>query len=413
MLDESRAVAPEDILITEHLYRRNARPDDLQAEVAAYRELSTMMTRDPVAAIDRFLELAIELCPAAGTAGLSELVEDPQGTPYFAWTALSGALAEYVGGTTPRDFSPCGLCLDSHHTVLVETPARVFPYFNDAQPAIVEGLIVPLYDTGKKPLGTLWVTSHERHARFDATDARVMEQLAVQLVLAIKLRRKAKLMLELEQASHDKEMLVIEVRHRVKNMIQMTSSLLQLQEGALRSDEARAALREAQSRLLVMASVYEALIHPDSDGRLVNVGALVEMLTAALSESGPHSDTVRITTDCEAILLDVDSAVPLGLIVNEAVTNALKHAFPDDQAGEIFVDLRKSSKSIRLVIRDNGRGFAAARREGSLGMRLMTSLARQLRASLTVDGSDGGRIELAWTSPLAEEITEKQSLMLQ
>jgi two-component sensor histidine kinase len=232
-------------------------------------------------------------------------------------------------------------------------------------------------------------------------------------VLAIKLRRKAKLMLELEQASHDKEMLVIEVRHRVKNMIQMTSSLLQLQEGALRSDEARAALREAQSRLLVMASVYEALIHPDSDGRLVNVGALVEMLTAALSESGPLSDTVRITTDCEAILLDVDSAVPLGLIVNEAVTNALKHAFPDDQAGEIFVDLRKSSKSIRLVIRDNGRGFAAARREGSLGMRLMTSLARQLRASLTVDGSNGGRIELAWTSALAEEITEKQSLMLQ
>ena len=265
MSDAPGVLEPEAVLITPTLYERVARPDDLQAELAAYHELSSLMTLDPVQAIQRFLDLAVELCPSAGSAGLSEMSEDEDGKPIFRWTAMSGAFAPYVGGTTPRHFSPCGLCLDQHHTILVERPARVFTYFNEAEPAIVEGLIVPLYDTGKRPLGTVWVVSHEDGAGFDGTDARIMEQLAIQLVLALKLRRKASIMVKLEEVVRDKDVLVEEVRHRVKNMIQMTSGLLQLQERGVTSTEARTALREAQSRLLVLASVYEALLLPKAD----------------------------------------------------------------------------------------------------------------------------------------------------
>lgn len=250
-----RPPSADDVLITHELYKRPARPADLSTELNAHRELSSLMANDPLLAIRRFLDLALELCPAAGSAGLSELTEHSDGEQVFEWTALAGAFAPYEGGSTPRHFSPCGLCLDNHHTILLDRPGRLFTYLSHAEPEIVEGLVVPLYDTGKRPLGTLWITSHDPDARFDPTDARVMEQLAVQLVLAIKLRRKASLMVRLEETARDNEVLVEEVRHRVKNMIQMTSGLLQLQQRGVQSREAKVALQDAQSRLLVLASL--------------------------------------------------------------------------------------------------------------------------------------------------------------
>ena len=364
------------------------------------------MTSDPQLAIQRFLDLAVDLCPAAGSAGLSELAEDASGRPLFEWTAMSGALARFVGGTTPRKFSPCGLCLDQHHTVLVERPARVFAYFNDAAPEIVEGLIVPLFDTGKRPLGTLWVTSHDHGAAFDATDARVIEQLAVQLVLAIKLRGKSKALAQLEDDVRDREELVQELRHRVKNMIQMSSGLLQLQERAVESDEARAALREAQGRMLVLAGVYEALLQPEAKARKIDIAALIDTLVNALQSGSPHGPRVAVRTKCSRMLVDVASAVPIGLIVNEAVTNALKHGFGDGRPGEVTVRLQSEGKSCELTICDDGGGFEGPLRDGTLGMRLMKNLARQLRAAIVIDGANGTTVKLEWT--VADEAQEAE-----
>ena len=394
---DGELLQPEDLLITPELYGRRARPADLERELAAHRELSELMTVDPMLAIQRFLDLALELCPAAGSAGLSELQDDPSQGSLFAWTAMSGALAGHVGGTTPRDFSPCGLCLDHHHTILVERPARVFTYFREAAPEIVEGLIVPLYDTGKRPLGTLWVVSHDRQAHFDPTDARVMEQLAVQLVLALKLRKKIGIVRQLEEAARDREILIKEVRHRVKNMIQMTSSLLQLQERGVTSGEARTALREAQARLLVLASVYETLLAPQADVRRIDVGPLIEDLVLALRDSNLGGGVVKLCAECDSLMVDIGDAVPLGLIVNEAVTNSLKHAFAPAQGGRITVRLQVDGTACQLAIRDDGKGFGEAVRAGSLGMTLIRSLARQLRAKLTLDGSDGALVALDWT----------------
>jgi len=401
-------LAPEDVLITHELYRRQPSSADLECELAAYRELSALMAADPSLAIRRFLDLALELCPAAGSAGLSEL-EGEGSDGVFTWTAMSGALASYVGGTTPRDFSPCGLCLDHHHTILLDRPGRVFSYLNAAKPEIVEGLIVPLYDTGKRPIGTLWITSHEQGLHFDPTQARVLEQLAVQLVLAIKLRRKAALHLQLEQAVRDKEMLVDEVRHRVKNMIQMTSSLLMLQEKGVNSGEARSALREAQSRLLVLASVYESLLVPRADTRRVDIADLIKRLATALASDGSAGATVQIVTECEQLLIGVVQAVPVGLVVNEVVTNSLKHAFKGRRSGRICIRLTRSGSTCTLTISDDGVGFEAPMREGSLGMRLLASLARQIRGKLSIDGSAGATVELVWESSEDGELPMERS----
>jgi two-component sensor histidine kinase len=394
------ATSVDEVLITPALYRRSPRECSLDNELAAYRELSALMAVDPQLAIQRFLELALELCPGAGSAGLSELAADEAGEPIFRWTAMSGAFAAYVGGTTPRHFSPCGLCLDQHHAILVERPARVFTYFNDAEPEIVEGLIVPLYDTGKRPLGTLWVTSHDAVSRFDPTDSRILEQLAVQLVLAIKLRRKATILVQMEQLVRDKDLLVQEVNHRIKNTIQMTSALLHLQERGV-SNEARHALKEAQGRLLVLAKVYEALLHPSVEGDLttINMRTLLDTLVTALGAGPQHANRVSCTTVCDGVLLDASQAVPVGLIVNEAVTNALKHGFPRRRCGEVLIEMSKSGSFCLLKIKDNGIGFEQPLRHGSLGMRLMQSLARQLGATIEVKGGSGTSIKLQWQLP--------------
>lgn len=183
-------LTPADVIITERLSSRLARTKNAERELYAFRELSKAAMRDPQEAIQRFLDLAVELCPSAGSSGLSELETGETGEPVFRWTALAGAFAPYVGGTTPRDFSPCGLCLDRGSTILVERPGRVFTYFNDAEPEIIEALVVPIGRSGEDAVGTIWVVSHAEEARgFDRTDAQVIENLAVQVQLTLRLAR--------------------------------------------------------------------------------------------------------------------------------------------------------------------------------------------------------------------------------
>ena len=391
-MDSSRSLLlPQAIEITDELQRRPARTAAPEAELKAHRELATLMTIDPELAIQRFLDLALDLCPAAGSAGLSELSRNDAGEEIFLWTALSGAYAGYVGGTTPRDFSPCGLCLDHRSTILLDRPQRRFTYLADATPEIAEGLIVPLYDTGNRPIGTLWIIAHDAQKGFDATDTRILGQLAVQLVLAIKLRRKSKLMHDLEQAAREKELLLQEIQHRTKNTIQMISALLHLQGRGAKSREARTALRETQERLTVLASIHEALLHPAGEEAYgkVDVSALARSLAEALIESSSRRDQIAVRLDCEDLVLDAAQAVPLGLIVNEALTNAFKHAVPEGSSGAILIALKRSGAKVELSIRDDGIGISAPVREGSLGMRLIRNLARQAGGRLDVDG-DGG-----------------------
>lgn len=138
------------------------------------------MLDGPDRAIPRFMEMALELCDA-GSAGLSVLAKAEDGSEIFRWDALAGQLASHVGGTTPRHFSPCGLCLDQAAPVLVSRPARLFTYFEQVDPPIIEALIVPLFDAGGVPLATIWVIAHDDQHKFDAEHARIMTQLASQL----------------------------------------------------------------------------------------------------------------------------------------------------------------------------------------------------------------------------------------
>jgi two-component sensor histidine kinase len=348
--------------------------------------LSVLLATDPARAIQRFLEIALALC-GAGSSGLSVLAQDDKGEPIFRWDALAGAFAPFVGGTTPRDFSPCGLCLNRDTTILVSRPARVFRYFEAAEPAIVEGLIVPVHGADGAPLGTLWVIHHDEAGRFDTEDARVMGELAVQLTLALALLRDAAAREAVAQEAH----------HRVKNTLTAIAGVLRLQARAERSEEARAVLDEALGRLGVFASVHDLLHQAATEDGVVEVTALLERLVDGLRWSGFCADgrvRLRFQTG-EKVHLPADAAVSLALVANEAVTNACKHAFPDGRSGEIEVRLEQDQGGgLLLTVRDDGVGLPDRVREGGLGHKLTRAFARKLGATLAISGEGGTTLAL-------------------
>ncbi len=120
--------------------------------------------------------MPLDLCHA-GTGGLSLLETNSAAEQVFRWTNLSGTLAKYVGGTTPRNFSPCGVTLDLNGPQLFRYPARYFDYFKNVEVPIVEGLVIPFH-VGGKTEGTVWIVSHEEGLGFDSEDVRIMTSIA-------------------------------------------------------------------------------------------------------------------------------------------------------------------------------------------------------------------------------------------
>ena len=152
-------------------------------ESLALRRIAAHTGEEPYAILQGLLSAAIELCgggPDTSTAGVSLLEPAPEGGEQFRWVALAGCLAAHVGGTTPRNFSPCGECLDKSRPIILSRPDLKYDYFRAAGIEFTEGLVVPFRaDVQSAQLGTIWVISHPpRRHQFDAEDVRVMESLA-------------------------------------------------------------------------------------------------------------------------------------------------------------------------------------------------------------------------------------------
>ena len=437
-------IRPADLLITGELLQRPERAPNLRAEAAAFGELSQILAVDPRRAVRRFMEIALRLCDA-GSAGLSLLQPDHSDRTGFHWEAIGGALALREGGGTPRHFSPCGLCLDVGTTILVSRPERVFTYLSDLEPAIVETLIVPLYDTARRPLGTIWIVHHDTTSRFCANDVRVVEQLAIHLVLALKLvgearehksalaslatqrsaqqtvtrhlveernRRERAEVSEtgIRQAMVFKDAVILEAHHRVKNTLQIAASVLSLQARATASAEVRSTLQESFARLHVLAKVHEILYTNADSTQDILISELLEAIGGALRQSFAEVSSrvsLRITSD--PLLLGADDAIPLALLANEAITNAYKHAFPEDFAGEITVDLScPLASSMILRITDTGVGLNGDGREGGLGLKLIRSFAEQLQGALTfANHVNPKRTTLTLTMPRAAKLAPR------
>lgn len=165
----------ESVLATDLLYRRTPRPARPVAERRALDRLGRAIVESPQSIFQTLTDVAVEVCEA-DTAGISILENDDHGG-HFRWRAISGKYAAHLGGMTPRDFSPCGTTIDRNAPQLVSRPGRYFSYFNEVQPPIVEGLLVP-FSVAERPVGTMWLVAHDERRKFDSEDTRVLIALA-------------------------------------------------------------------------------------------------------------------------------------------------------------------------------------------------------------------------------------------
>jgi PAS domain S-box-containing protein len=191
----------------------------------------------------------------------------------------------------------------------------------------------------------------------------------------------------------EKEVLLKEIHHRVKNNLQIVSSLLFLQSSRTKHPEAAAVLRESRNRVKSMALIHERL-YASPDLASIDMSKYTRKLVSDLQHSYSAEDTsVRITLTVEDIPLGITEAIPCGLIINELVSNALKHAFPKGRQGELTIQLvRGDTNHITLTVSDNGTGFPEHvdfRKSPSLGLGLINSLVEQLHGTIELDRREG------------------------
>lgn len=199
----------------------------------------------------------------------------------------------------------------------------------------------------------------------------------------------------IENSLIEKDSLLKEIHHRVKNNLQMVSSLLSLQTKNTRSKAAIEALEEGKSRVKAMALIHQKL-YQNEDLSVIEMQSYIESLINSVQSvyrKGGHN--IDITIDTEGVELDIDRAIPFGLILNELVSNSFKYAFPkDDGKGKIYIQIRKTEdQDGYFEYSDNGIGLpddTEDRTNSSMGIRLMNRLANQLQTTLNVDKNVDG-----------------------
>jgi two-component sensor histidine kinase len=255
-----------------------------------------------------------------------------------------------------------------------------------------------------KILGVLSVVNHTSGQAFTEMDEKQLASLADHASVAIEnaklyertrreISERVQAEEQLETSLREKEVLLKEIHHRVKNNLQVITSLLHLQSRYVEDQEALKVFRESQSRVKSMALIHERLYQSDNLAR-IDFAEYIRDLTGFLSRTySADAETIAIKIKSDDVLLGIDAAVPSGLILNELVSNALKHAFPNGQTGQIWVELAAGQdQKLSLRVSDDGIGFPEMldwQNTNSLGLQLVNSLVNQLDGAIQLDSSNG------------------------
>lgn len=221
--------------------------------------------------------------------------------------------------------------------------------------------------------------------------------MAAGFFILILYARQRKKNLLIQKQSADLQVLLKEIHHRVKNNLQIISSLLDLQSMSIKDNQASEAVKESKNRVYSMALIHQNLYSEDNL-KLIRARQYIDNLLQSLCDSYSISkERVRLLSDIDDISLDVDTMIPLGLILNELVSNALKYAFCDKETGELQIVLRREPEHLFLKVKDNGAGFPEgidAKNGRSFGLRMIRAFAQKLKAKLEIYNQDGAVVEM-------------------
>jgi len=267
-----------------------------------------------------------------------------------------------------------------------------------------DGTEVPI-EIGLNPLTTLEgsfilssVADITERKRSEAEKEALMGQLrSLNADLEARVERRTK---QLTSALLEREVLLQEVHHRVKNNLQIISSLLSMQARKLDKGASRDAIEECQARVQAIALIHEQLYRSKDYARLDFSEYARNLASRVVVAAGVSQEPVTLELAVEDVVLPLDKAISCGLILNELITNALRHGFPDGRPGRIQLEIAAiGERHIRMAVRDDGIGLAAGIDVGlseSLGLQLVRALAEQLDAVLEVDGHAGASFQLTF-----------------
>ncbi|NNC83685.1 MAG: sensor histidine kinase [Flavobacteriales bacterium] len=218
------------------------------------------------------------------------------------------------------------------------------------------------------------------------------------IVSRLRTNRKLRAQKELiEKSLTEKELLLREIHHRVKNNLQVISSILSIQSRGIKDKEALKAVNESRARVKSMALIHQDLYGEDNLKGISAQTYITKLSNSLFNSYRVDTDRVRIETEVEDLLMDVDTSVPIGLILNELVTNSLKYAFPGDRQGEIRVELKEVDDSLRLTVADNGVGIPEEKKaasEDSFGMKMIKAFSKKLDAQWEIITDKGTTVKL-------------------
>lgn len=271
-------------------------------------------------------------------------------------------------------------------------------------------LIVPilLQVGGDNPASWLWglLVAHQcsNFRDWQENQLDLLDQLTVQIAIAIQqstvfqqaqneLAERQKAEINLRSALAEKEVLLKEIHHRVKNNLQIVSSLLQLQSQTLKDPEVIKVFRDSQNRIDSISLIHKNLYTSPNIGHLEVADYIENLATSLLMSYQIVPGQINLETSIDAIHLNVDQAIACGLIINELISNALKHAFPEQRSGQITINLRNINNCIEMIIQDDGIGLPHDldwSNTDSLGLSLVYDLVtEQLEGSIAVESNHG------------------------
>jgi two-component sensor histidine kinase len=247
---------------------------------------------------------------------------------------------------------------------------------------------------GETPVGQIALAN--KQSDYSDGDLEAIQRLAEVYALAI---QRVRFVEQIKAALQEKEVLLQEIHHRVKNNMQVMRSLLNLQADSIEDPKLKSCLRESRARINAMAMIHETLYQSDSVSKL-DLKTYIDNLAANLIRM--YDDTagrISLAVHSEPIYLPMDQAVPCGLVVNELIANAFKHAFPQNRRGEITIQaIRPDQNRVGLTVSDDGVGMPAgfdSQHSKGLGLKLVQGLVEvQLGGTIRHQGGPGTRIAI-------------------